>query len=60
MIVCHCAAINDRRLRELTAVADTVAEITSSCGAAGDCGACVDRIEDLLDEYRRLAPVAGS
>ena len=52
MVVCHCLAVNDRRIRELAAHSTSVADITSSCGAGGDCGSCVDRISAVVESER--------
>lgn len=49
MIVCHCRAVNDRTVRSaIHAGADDVDEVARVCGAGGDCGGCVLRIERLL------------
>lgn len=48
MVVCHCAAVNDRVLRELTPDHPTLEAIGAACGAGQDCGSCIGRIEALL------------
>ncbi len=52
MVVCHCLAVNDRRIRSLAATSSSVADITSHCGAGGDCGSCIGRIDALLAEHK--------
>ena len=52
MLICHCASVNDRRIRELGTVEETVAGIGSACGAGQDCGSCVGRIEAILGAMR--------
>jgi NAD(P)H-nitrite reductase large subunit len=51
MLVCHCFAVNDGRVRE--AVADgarTVDDVVARCGAGGRCGGCRPLVADLLAE----------
>ena len=53
MIVCHCKAISDRRIRQ--AVRDgarTSADVTKACEAGADCGGCHPTIEQILREER--------
>ena len=56
MYVCVCLAVTDQ---EVTAAieggAETRQEVTRACGAGGDCGACHDMIEDMLDARRAEA-----
>lgn len=50
VIVCHCFGVSDRRIQaEAGLGAADVDDITSRCGAGGDCGGCVDLIEDILE-----------
>ncbi len=50
MIVCHCFGVSDRRIHAEAGLGATdVDDITSRCGAGGDCGGCVDLIEDILE-----------
>lgn len=48
MIVCHCFAISDARIRALIDDCATVREVMSRCGAGRDCGSCRAAIETLL------------
>jgi bacterioferritin-associated ferredoxin len=49
MILCVCRAVSDRRVREAIADgASTLEEVTESCRAGGDCGACHRLIHCLL------------
>lgn len=56
MYVCCCFAVTDDRVR--AAIADgahTREEVTRSCRAGGDCGACHGCIEDLIEEHFEVA-----
>lgn len=55
MIVCHCFAISDARIRALIDDCATVREVMSRCGAGRDCGSCRAAIETLLSQ-----PVVGA
>ena len=60
VIVCHCKAVNDHRIREL--IASGVVEVDSIaqlCQAGTDCGACHDIIEDLIEVSRPVAVSVG-
>lgn len=49
MLVCHCRVVSDRAvLAAVSAGATDVAEVASVCGAGGECGGCVPKIEELL------------
>ena len=52
MIVCHCFAISDARIRALIDDCATVREVMSRCGAGRDCGSCRAAIETLLSQHR--------
>lgn len=50
VIVCHCFGVSDRRIHaEAGLGAADLDDITSRCGAGGDCGGCADLIEDILE-----------
>lgn len=51
MIVCHCFAISDARIRALIDDRTTVREVMSRCGAGRDCGSCRAAIETLLAQH---------
>ena len=57
MIVCHCEAVNDRTIADtiLTGAA-TPEEVAERCGAGGQCGGCVERVEALLDQIDAALP----
>lgn len=58
MLVCHCHAINESRIRQLIAAgARDEFDVADACGAGNDCGGCVPAITDLLDEIG--APCGG-
>jgi bacterioferritin-associated ferredoxin len=54
VLICHCRAVNDRAIREvaLASGATEPEQITSVCGAGGDCGGCLPALEDLLADLR--------
>ena len=63
MIVCHCRAVNDGRVRaEIEAGASCEADLGLRCGAGTGCGGCLPALERLLAEYglAPLAPMAGA
>ena len=49
MIVCHCRAVSDRKIRKAVRKgASTANEVAEACGAGTDCGGCVPEVERLL------------
>jgi bacterioferritin-associated ferredoxin len=51
VLVCHCFAVNDRRIREaIAAGARCETDIARACGAGTDCGGCLPTVNRLLDE----------
>jgi bacterioferritin-associated ferredoxin len=53
MILCLCRGVSDRAV--LAAIADgasSVEQVERACGAGGDCGACGDLLEALLERAR--------
>jgi bacterioferritin-associated ferredoxin len=51
MIVCLCRGVSDGEVRSaIRHGASTLDEVTRSCGAGGDCGACCDMVECMLEE----------
>ena len=51
MLVCHCKAVNDRRIRGLIERgARDEFDIAAACGAGTDCGGCLPAVHRLLDE----------
>jgi len=54
-VVCKCFGVTDAKIKRvaLTNNLHTVEEITNYTKAGGGCGACIPRIEDLLEEVWR-------
>ncbi len=51
MMVCHCKAINsDFIAGQFNQPAMTLDNLTKNCGVGLDCGACLDLIEDMLEQ----------
>jgi bacterioferritin-associated ferredoxin len=51
MFVCVCHAVGDREVnRAIEAGATTREQVTRACRAGGDCGACHQMIEDMIDQ----------
>jgi bacterioferritin-associated ferredoxin len=51
VLVCHCAAVNDRCIRAaIAAGARDLVAIAQACGAGVQCGGCVPTIAALLAE----------
>ena len=54
MVICHCEAVNDRRIREEIAAGALDAEaLAERCGAGTDCGSCHEALA------RRIAAATG-
>jgi bacterioferritin-associated ferredoxin len=54
MIVCHCRAVSDKRVRsELANGAQDEIDVAMACGAGTGCGSCVDEIRRLCDDATR-------
>lgn len=52
MLVCHCHAIKERRIREeIERGASDEFDIAAACGAGTGCGGCVSVVSELLAEY---------
>jgi NifU-like protein len=54
-VVCKCFGVTDSKIKRVAMANNlhTVEEITNYTKAGGGCGACLPRIEDLLDELWR-------
>lgn len=49
MVICHCHAVNDHRIREEVASGALDAEaLAERCGAGTRCGSCVPVVEALV------------
>lgn len=56
MIVCHCAVVSDREVREaIDAGAGTLAEVCRTTTAGTTCGRCVATVKALLCQHCPLA-----
>ena len=54
MYVCICARVRECDLREAVRCgARTEDSVGDACGAGQNCGLCVERIRDLIDEANR-------
>lgn len=56
MLVCHCTAVNDERIRAVLGsgaddVDEIVADVTARCGAGSRCGGCIDTIRSLVARH---------
>ena len=53
MIVCLCRGLSERDLRGVVAAgARSAEEISESCGAGADCGACLSMLDRLVHDVR--------
>ncbi len=53
MVVCHCNAVNDRRIREeILAGALDADDVKARCGAGARCGGCASVVEQILHTAR--------
>lgn len=51
-IVCNCMGVTNGMIKEaVDAGAKTVAEVQDSTGAGTVCGACLEDIQHLVDEF---------
>lgn len=52
MYVCVCKAVTDKTVREEIAKgAETREAVTAACEAGGDCGACHQHIEEMIEDH---------
>ncbi|MGH3661071.1 MAG: (2Fe-2S)-binding protein [Micromonosporaceae bacterium] len=60
MYVCVCARVAEREVRSaIHSGACTEEAVGAACGAGVNCGSCLDRIFELLDESGAQMPVAA-
>ncbi len=65
MFVCVCHAVSVTEVaKTIESGASTVGEVTRACKAGGDCGACHQTIEDMIESHdlvkcRRGVPGRG-
>ena len=58
MVVCHCKAVNDTRIRaEIAAGAMDAETLADRCGAGSKCGGCYETVVSILREHE-AAPAA--
>jgi bacterioferritin-associated ferredoxin len=58
MFVCVCRAVSDARVGQvIDEGAKTVDEVTRACEAGGDCGACREQIQQMIDD-RTVVPAS--
>lgn len=58
MIICHCEQVSDRTIKHaIAAGAQTIDQITATCGAASNCGGCAEALEALLLNMERSVRV---
>ena len=61
MVVCHCEAVNDRRIRdEIEQGALDAEQLAARCGAGGQCGGCHETIMALLAQFGLEAEPAAA
>jgi len=60
MFVCVCHAISDREVRSAIEGGATTREaVTRACRAGGDCGACHQTIEDMIEDHAPLVAASA-
>jgi len=60
MLICLCRGLSERDLRGLVVAGlGSTEEISQSCGAGGDCGACLSTIDRLVDDVLSRAHAGG-
>lgn len=61
MFVCVCHAVTDREVeRAIVGGAKTRDAVTRACSAGGDCGACHQTIEDMIECHEEEQLIAAS
>lgn len=56
-LICKCFGVTDSKIREVARANNlrTAGQITNYCKAGGACGACLESIQDILDDMWREA-----
>lgn len=55
MIVCLCAGVSDKRIREEILIgASNLDDLKKVCGAGGKCGGCIFMLMEILSEVKPL------
>lgn len=61
MYVCSCRAVTDDQIaRVLDRGVRSAEGVTRACGAGGDCGNCLDEIEEMVSHRHAHSGQAGS
>jgi bacterioferritin-associated ferredoxin len=61
MVVCHCEAVNDRRIRdEIEQGALDADALAERCGAGRQCGGCHETIVALLQQFGLEAELSAA
>jgi bacterioferritin-associated ferredoxin len=56
VIVCHCHAVSDRRIRELVrAGAASVRDVSRRTGAGNGCGGCLSSVRQIVEREAHAA-----
>jgi bacterioferritin-associated ferredoxin len=60
MLVCHCRCVFEREVRAVVrSGAQTLEEVSVTCGAGAGCGGCQHLIEEIIEAERPVCmPVA--
>ena len=54
MYICLCKSVSDKKIAQLLALGnDTLDKIQSSCHAGLGCGACIDQLEQTIEENKK-------
>jgi bacterioferritin-associated ferredoxin len=54
MIICHCHAVSDRRIRKAVRQgASNLRDVQAACRAGASCGGCLPAVDQILREERR-------
>jgi bacterioferritin-associated ferredoxin len=57
MLVCHCHAVSERRIREsVRAGARSCREVERMTGAGGDCGGCAEAVSEIVARESQSLP----
>jgi len=60
MYVCVCLAVTDTTVREaIQSGCESRSAVTLACRAGGDCGACHNMIENMIEDHLEQADASG-
>ncbi len=61
MLACLCRAVSDKKvLAVIQQGAETVEDVTQACGAGGDCGACKQLLQNMIDAVEKECAKGGA